>query len=155
MKFSQIGEDWKQIHRECLKEPLINAMKPLLNGKMAHCSGLLGTFRPWYISKKRYYWWVNYAYRRHHSFKKQKDQEKRRIVRLLNQYGLFGTWEVYPALGKFHGAGLQRKFMKWEVEKPDLANREVNFFKPGESQTIIERVVTEAIEKGLLEWRWN
>jgi hypothetical protein len=38
--------------------------------------------------------------------------------------------------------------MKWGSINRTL--HAINFFKPGESQTIIERVVTEAIEKGLL-----
>jgi hypothetical protein len=71
MKFSQIGKTGKNSQR-MFEGAVINAMKPLLNGKMAHCSEITWDVRPWYISKGM---WVNYVYRRHHSFKKERSRK--------------------------------------------------------------------------------
>jgi PAS domain S-box-containing protein len=147
--FPEIGEDWKQIHRECLEGAVNQCDEAPFERKDGSLQWITWDVRPWYISKGIIGGLIMYTADITHL--KQKDQEKRRIEEILDktsEVARTGTWEVYPKLGKVSWSRITKEIHEVEVAyKPDLATA-INFFKPGESQTIIERVVTEAIEKG-------
>lgn len=147
--FPEIGEDWKQIHRECLEGAVNQCDEAPFERKDGSLLWIAWDVRPWYISQDTIGGLIMYTADITHL--KHKDKEKRRIEEILDktsEVARTGTWEVYPKSGRVLWSRITKEIHEVGVDyEPDLATA-INFFKQGESQSIIEGVVTEAIEKG-------
>lgn len=147
--FPEIGDDWKKIHQECLQGDINQCDEAPFKRADGTVQWLSWEVRPWFISEGNIGGLIMYTADITHL--KQKDQEKKRIEEILdktNEVARIGTWEVDLKSGKALWSRITREIHEVpEGYEPDIETA-INFFKQGESQSKIQRVVTEAIEKG-------
>jgi PAS domain S-box-containing protein len=148
--FPEIGEEWKKQHQECLQGAINQTDEVSFERADGTVQWLSWDVRPWYISEGNIGGLIMYTADITHL--KQKDQERRRIEEILdktNEVARIGTWEVDLKLGRVLWSRITKEIHEVpEDYKPEL-DTAINFFKPGESQSKIEMVVAEAIEKGI------
>ncbi len=144
--FPEIGDDWKAIHKACLKGEINQCDEAFFERADGSTQWITWDVRPWYISEGDIGGLIMYT--ADISILKEKEREKRNIEEILdktNDVARIGTWEV----------DLVANLVKWsritkeihEVEPgyvPDLQGG-INFYREGESQEKVMRALNEMI----------
>ena len=147
--FPEIGADWKQIHRECLAGAIRTCDEELFVRADGTEQWITWDVRPWYRSDDEVGGILLYTA----DITRQKADvtERKRIEEILdktNEIARIGTWDVDLVANTVTWSRITREIHEvepWFV--PDLQSG-INFYKPGYSRNLINKVVTEAIANG-------
>ncbi len=146
--FPEIGEDWKQHHRECLKGAINKCDEAPFERQDGTIQWITWDVRPWYISTEEIGGLLMYT--SDITAIKEKDREKLRIEEILdktNEVARIGTWEVDLKRKKIKWSRITREIHEVSADYEPHLEDAINFFN-GDSKLAIQQAVTAAIETG-------
>ncbi|WP_111707093.1 PAS domain S-box protein [Lutibacter citreus] len=147
--FPEIGDDWKQDHKECLNGAINKCDEAPFKRADGTTQWLTWDVRPWYISKGNIGGLLMYT--ADITNIKEKDQEKLRIEKILdntNEIARIGTWEVNLITGEVIWSRVTREIHEVPKDYKPILETAINFYKEGESRIKIQKAISIAIEKG-------
>lgn len=149
--FPEIGEDWKQIHRDCLKGSVNQCDEAAFERADGSVQWITWDVRPWYLADNLIGGLLMYT--ADITPLKQKEAEKRNIEEILdktNEIARIGTWEVDLINNKVKWSRVIREIHEVaDNYEPQLVDA-INFFKEGKSRDLISSAVENAITKGTM-----
>ncbi|HEK20056.1 MAG: hypothetical protein C0191_00025 [Mucilaginibacter sp.] len=147
--FPEIGEDWKQIHRDCLNGAINQCDEAGFERADGSVQWITWDVRPWYLAEKVIGGLLMYT--ADITPLKQKEAEKRNIEEILNrtnEVARIGTWEVDLLENKIKWSRVTREIHEVvDNYEPALADA-INFFREGKSRELIRVAVEDAIANG-------
>ncbi|UMB53101.1 PAS domain S-box protein [Lutibacter sp. A64] len=147
--FPEIGDDWKEHHKACLKGAINKCDEAPFKRADGTTQWLTWDVRPWYISKGKIGGLLMYT--ADITTIKEKDQERLRIEKILdktNQIARIGTWEVNLIENKVNWSKVTREIHDVPDDFIPNLNTAIEFYKEGESRIKIKKAINTAIEKG-------
>ncbi|MBC8768980.1 PAS domain S-box protein [Arenibacter sp. BSSL-BM3] len=148
--FPEIEEEWKKIHRDCLAGAIHHEDETAYKWPDGRVQWLSWDIRPWYVSADKIGGLLIYTL--DITTIKEKEKEKLRIEEILNktnQVARIGTWEVDTISGNIHWSTVTCEIHEVPYDYVPKLDTAINFFKEGESRELIQKVVENAIEKGI------
>ena len=147
--FPEIGDDWKQHHRECLNGAINKCDEAPFEREDGTIQWITWDVRPWYISEGNIGGLLMYT--ADITNIKEKDQEKLRIEKILdktNEIARIGTWELNLISGEVIWSKVTREIHEVSKDFKPILETAINFYKEGESRNKIQSAVINAIENG-------
>ncbi len=145
--FPEIGEDWKAIHRACLRGETNHCDEAMFERADGSAQWITWDVRPWYISAGKVGGLLMYT--ADITNVKSKEREKLRIEAILdktNEVARIGTWEMELKTGILKWSGITKQIHEVPGDyTPDL-NTAINFYKAGESRDLIQNAIKKAID---------
>lgn len=148
--FPEIGDDWKKIHQECLK----GAINKRAEAEFLRADGtkqwLTWDVRPWYKTAEEIGGLLMYT--DDITLVKESEDEKARIQEILDktsEIARIGTWEADLIHDKVYWSKITKDIHEVESDFEPNLQTAINFFAEGESRSIIQTAINEAIEKGI------
>lgn len=147
--FPEIGDDWKQIHQECLHGAINKCDEAYFERANGTSQWITWDVRPWYESEGKIGGIIMYT--ADITKLKEKDAENRRIQAILdksNEVTLTGTWDVNLATNKVTWSKITKEIHEVDYYyEPNLASS-IAFYKEGESRTKISNTVSKSMQDG-------
>lgn len=147
--FPEIGEDWKTIHRDCLKGQINKCDEASFPRADGSVQWITWDVRPWYLAHGEIGGIIMYT--RDITDLKVREAENKRMAEILDkttEVARIGGWEVDLKRNSVNWSAMTKKIHEVGPDyKLDLATA-INFFKEGESRQLITKAVGEAIAKG-------
>ena len=147
--FPEIGEEWKQIHRECLTGAVNRNEEALFERADGTRQYLKWDVRPWYLTDTEIGGILMYTEDITHLKEAEKEQRKiEEILATTSDIARIGTWEVDMTCQKVTWSDITKEIHGVDLDfEPQLAEG-INFYKEGESRNEISQLVKESIEEG-------
>lgn len=147
--FPEIGDDWKQIHQECLHGAINKCDEAYFERANGTSQWITWDVRPWFESEGKIGGIIMYT--ADITKLKEKDAENRRIQAILNKSNevtLTGTWDVNLQTNKVTWSKITKEIHEVDYYyEPNLASS-IAFYKEGESRTKISNVVSKSMQDG-------
>lgn len=147
--FPEIGDDWKKIHRECLKGSINRVDQAPFVRADGTTQWLTWEVRPWYEAEGIIGGLLMYT--GDITALKKQQEETRHLETILKKAGetaRIGAWEVNLADNTIAWDKVTREIHEVDDNYQPELGVAINFFKEGESRTKISEAVDLAIAKG-------
>lgn len=147
--FPEIGEDWKAIHQECLAGGVNQCEEASFERADGSVQWITWDVRPWFISDGHIGGILMYT--ADITQAKEREQERRRMEEILDKttdVARIGGWEVDLLRNKILWTPMTKEIHEVPADFQPNMETAIDFFKEGESRTIINEAVTAAIEYG-------
>lgn len=147
--FPEISEDWKQIHKECLAGAINKSEESVFLRKDGTMQWISWDVRPWHHANGEVAGIIMLT--ADLTKGKLEELEHRRVSTTLEQTSALskiGTWEVDLIKHTVYWSSITKEIHDVTNDYQPELNSAINFFKEGESRTLITEMVQKAIDSG-------
>jgi PAS domain S-box-containing protein len=148
--FPEIGEDWKLIHKNCLKGDVNKCDEAPFLRANGTIQWITWEVKPWYTQQQTIGGILMYT--SDITDLKKNEQEKLRIEKILNQtneVAKIGAWELDLITKVVKWSKTTKKIHEVESDFEPKLNTAINFIKKGPSRNLISKAIKKAINKGI------
>lgn len=147
--FPEIGDDWKQIHKECLAGDTNVCDKAEFKREDGTSQFIRWDVKPWYWADNKIGGILMFT---EDITKRIKEEEEKlrtsNLLRETQQIARIGAWEYYVETQNLFWDSITKSIHEVPDEYIPLLENGINFYKPGKSRDIISKVFTEALTLG-------
>lgn len=148
--FPEIGEQWKQNHKKCLKGAIDICEEAPFKRSDGSIQWIYWDVRPWYVSESEIGGLLMHT--GDITSQKEREKERNRMLEILDktsEVARLGIWEVDLKTNGIYWSPVVYEIHEVEENYQPSLTMALNFYKEGESREIMRKSVEKAISSGV------